>query len=139
MTIQEKKILFGHNRLHAQTKSLDCGGTGINGDMYKTLKADEIPYIIIELQEILLLNELQQNIWIPAIVNVYFTIAGTRRHEECMIEILKQSEKNFELKGKHKIYLTNYRIKPPKAMLGLINVENEIELRFDLSIQASPQ
>ncbi|HET8963084.1 MAG TPA: hypothetical protein VFM99_04260, partial [Chitinophagales bacterium] len=54
ITRTETQILFEKNTLKAKTKALDCGGSGINSDMYKTLKADTYPTINIELKKIIL-------------------------------------------------------------------------------------
>lgn len=139
VTFQEKSIRFSYNKLRARTKGLDCGGTGINKDMYNSLQADKYPFIDIELQSVQFSRELIQNTWTPATVDVYFTIAGKRRNENFSVQIQMQSDSNYKLKGSHKIYLTDYNIDPPKAMLGMINVDNEIELLFDLAMVATPQ
>lgn len=138
VTQTETQIQFGHNSLKARTRSLDCGGSGINKDMYKCLKADSYPNIIIELQKITLQHKLQNSNWITGTVKMNLTIAGTKRSESFPIQIMMLPGDTYKLKGKHTIYLTNYYIDPPKAMLGLITVNNEIELVFDLVVMMQP-
>ncbi|MBK6731773.1 MAG: YceI family protein [Bacteroidetes bacterium] len=134
----ETQISFEKNTLKAKTKALDCGGSGINGDMYKTLKADTYPTINIELKKITFTQKLQPSKWINSKVEVYMTVAGKRNYESFTIKIMDLQNNNYKIQGKHTIYLTNYNISPPKAMLGLISVKNEIELVFDLQVNMTP-
>jgi len=64
---------------------------------------------------------------------ILITIAGvTRRYTvECMVE---KCSGNYYLKGKEIVKLSDFKLKPPARLFGLVKVNNEIDVNFGFII-----
>ncbi len=131
------KATFSNTVLQIRTKKLDCGNKPMNNDMYSTLKADDHPHIQIELIETRhssgkLLRKAEEWQSIEAIA--HFSIAGVTRKESLSVHAKKITDSSYRFKSSKTILFTDYGIKPPRALMGLIKVDNEISLELDLMI-----
>lgn len=136
------KAKFSKTVLQIRTKKLDCGNKPMNNDMFSTLKAEEHPYIQIELIEArpstgksLILEDT----WIPVEATVNFTIAGVTHKETLSIQGKKLDELEYRFKSSKTLLFTDYGIKPPRALMGLVKVANEITIELDLTVTIQAQ
>ena len=123
--------------LNIQIKEMDCGGKIINNDFRKTLNANKCPFIQINLKEVI--NQDCDNLtkcdnWIFFIANTEITINEVKQLVSIPIHILKKSDQNFQVTGSKELELSSFQITPPTALMGLIKVNNTIEINFDLDI-----
>lgn len=128
---------FSNAILSVRTQNLDCGGKGINQDMYHTLKYEDHPYIEIELLEAKVLYPAlsdQFNNWTDIQANAAITLAGFRRQENIRLQVKKTADSLYRLKGSHTLYMTQFGIDPHTAMMGLIEVHDRISIYFDLYV-----
>lgn len=134
MTIIPKnaKAVFEKTTLSIGTKKLDCGNKAMNKDMYETLKADDFPIIQIALLETEARNLGED--WVNLPVSVHITIAGVTRQEKFLVQAKKTEELQYRFKGSKTLKMTDYGMTPPRPMLGLIKVKDEIVLDLDLNI-----
>lgn len=136
------KAKFSKTTLQIRTKKLDCGNKPMNNDMFSTLKADEHPYIEIQLIEAHQSHGKSltlENNWIPLEATVNFTIAGVTRKETLAIQAKKTDELEYRFKSSKTLLFTDYGIKPPRALMGLVKVANEITLELDLTVTIQAQ
>ncbi|MDX1940240.1 MAG: YceI family protein [Saprospiraceae bacterium] len=136
------KAKFSKTTLQIRTKKLDCGNKPMNNDMFNTLKAEEYPYVQIELLETRLTpgkSLAKTDIWMPIEASVNFTIAGVTRKETLTIQGKKLDELEYRFKSSKTLLFTDYGIKPPRALMGLVKVANEITIELDLTVTIQGQ
>lgn len=129
--------VFDHAVLRIQTTKLDCKHKIMNRDMYKTLKAEEHPYITIVLKEAFELPRqplVNQKSWTSLRAHVVITIAGKSKEKVLDIEAKKIDNNLFRFKSEQVLHMTDFGIDPPTAMLGLIKVDNTITIHLDLVV-----
>lgn len=126
------KAEFKKTMLSLRAKKLDCGNKAMNNDMYDTMKADDYPNIEIQLLES---NAADLNSeWLTLQAAANLTIAGTTRKESFTIQAKKIDELQYRIKGSKALKMTDYGMTPPRPMLGLIKVKDEIVLDLDLTV-----
>ena len=127
-------LKFHHTTLTLSTKSLDCGNKRMNTDMYETLKADKYPFIHIQLHNVNIPNYSNKE-WENIQAKTTLQIAGTTKTVLLPVKMKILSETKVRLVSTQPIKMTDFHIAPPSAMLGMIRVNNDIEIEFDLIIQ----
>ena len=107
----------------------ESGSNKMDKKMYETLKATTAPDIKFKLIRIVENNSNS----LTAVGS--FTIGGVSRDETLKV-LAKVADNNLvSFTGSIKIKMTDYNIKPPTAMMGMMNTGNEVEIKFDCSMQ----
>lgn len=109
--------------------SFDCGKRGINKDFRNTLKSDVYPTIELDLKKVI-----QQD---PELITaeVDITLAGVTQTYQVNFEDIVFYEEGFiEVQGTQPVKMTDFGIKPPRALFGLIKVNDELDINFTLRI-----
>lgn len=130
-------VRFDNTELKIPTKEMDCGKKVINKDFYKALEADEFPFIIIELKEVInqdynASEDLDNQDFF--LIKTTITITNVSRSISIPVHIIRRDSFNFMVSGSINIQLSDFGIQAPKAMMGLIKVKNAIDIEFDLEI-----
>ena len=107
----------------------ECGKRAINRDMQGTLKAKEFPFMELKLVAIEITDE------VPFEAKLSITIAGTNRIEKVKINKFSSFDSTISFSGDGDILLTDFNLKPPTALFGLVKVDNLISISFDLSVE----
>ncbi|MBD3616095.1 MAG: YceI family protein [Gracilimonas sp.] len=121
--------------LALEIDQFDCGKRAINRDFRSTLKYKEYPFIEIILNE-LVLDEATGIV--PQEAKVTIRIAGVERKYTVPLNTFSSSEEDFTVGGNKVLYMTDFGLTPPSPMLGLIKVEDELDIEFDLVIRRQP-
>lgn len=113
-------------------KKIDCHQKYITNDLRKTLKADEQPILKIDLLNIGHYDGDANNIkgW----VNI--SLAGVVKTAEINYNVKNGQPGYLELLGTRKISFADFGLKPPQKLAGLIKVEEELNVRFQLLLRA---
>lgn len=132
-----RTVEFDRTGLRLTTHDLDCGHKGINTDLYRTLKADKYPSITIEL---LRAQETGASLtetkgWVNVKAMTAITIAGVRREVPMEIRAQHMGSSQFRFVGSRDILMSDFRLDPPKPMMGLIKVRDNITINLDLTIR----
>lgn len=114
--------------LRLEVTGFDCGKRGINRDFRKTLKAGDYPLIKIWVESISLENETDH------LATVSVSITGTVKTYNIPLEVLKE-DNSYMITGDQEILLTDFNLKPPRALFGLVKVRDEFIVSFDLNIE----
>lgn len=120
------RISFKNTQLTLRNRGFDCGNKKRNKDFHEMLQTDEFPEIVLELKEIILENKTK------AIATAGITIAGEENIYHIPIKILSGEISRF--RGTFKIDIKDFGLEPIKRMLGLIVVQDIIEIELDLSV-----
>jgi hypothetical protein len=133
----QNRIRFEKTFLKVKSGGMDCGGRAINKDLQKALRVEEFPYIAIQLIEANGLNPMPISLsegWIDLDATTKITIAGTTNPVSIHLKGQKLGEKQFRFIGSRKLKMTDFGIDPPKPMLGLVKVDDQIVINFDLDV-----
>jgi hypothetical protein len=130
-TIQLRNNAFAitGDTLRLVTEDFDCGRRGINKDFRNTLKNSEFPTIDIT------------PIWFSNSdstlnkINISISLAGVTKNYTINFESDSPSKNIFRIKGQQKLEMTDFDIDPPRALFGLIKVENELFISFDVFLR----
>ena len=122
---QNAKILFSGAKTSIRSNGFDCAHRIITKDFKTILKADEYSHIKLELKEIITSNEC-----ITAKIKV--GIAGVSKEYNIPVDY---DSNNNNVKGNLKINIVDFNLKAPRKLLGVITVDDDVEIDFNLFLQ----
>ena len=120
---EEKYLTFQDLVLQFETKGFDCGNKRMNSDFQDLLMCDKFPVIEIQIDRV----ELFPGEFNKAYITV--ELAGKTNKYDLPVKI---SQDHFN--GKFKMNIRDFGLEPPIKALGLIEVDEEIEVLFDLKL-----
>ena len=120
------KIYFKKAKLALENSCFDCGSRGINKDFNKLLKTNEFPQIFLSLQEIEKHDDIVE-------ASVEMTIAGVSKMYKLPVDI--ETDETLLVSGVLNLNISDFNLKAPKKLLGLIVVSENIEIDFNLVIK----
>ncbi len=115
----------------------DCHQKYITSDLRKTLKADETPFFRIHLLNMGYFNMQPGRQSIKGWVDVM--LAGVTRRMEINYTLQVAGDNNILLTGEQQMLFSDFKLTPPRKLAGLIKVENEINVQFQLVMRMVPQ
>ena len=118
-----KVLVFNSTSLKLNSKAFDCGSRPINRDFESLIKAEEFPYINLNLEKLKFLNQKS------ALITLNIEIAGIEKEYVVPVEV-DTAESNY--KGVIHLNIEDFKLEPPKKIFGLIKVKDEIEIEFNL-------
>lgn len=127
---KEKDVIsFENATLTLENSCFDCGGKGINKDFYSLLKSEEHPHIYLRLKQIKRQQHDKNNI--EALIEI--EIAGIEKSYHMNAKLANGDDLNIN--GQLKLNISDFNLKAPKKMLGLIVISEIIEIHFKLVIK----
>ena len=126
--LEDGKMIFNKTVLVLDSNGFDCGGNAINNDFKKILKADSYPKITLFLKQI---DDVTNETNINASVDL--EIAGVKKPFKIPVHI--SNNNGFSVKGKINISLKDFNLEAPKKFLGLIVVNDKIDIDFKLVVK----
>lgn len=126
------QLLFTRGRMVVPVRSFDCGAKPISKDFWKTLKAEAFPNLeinFISLEDLSLQNKRN----IKGLVDI--TLAGiTTRYDICYQVSLNENGTIY-LTGVHAVNFTDFELKAPEKLKGLIKVREALKVQFYLVLK----
>ena len=116
-------------------ESLTSGKSGMDKNMYRTLKADKHPVITYRLES----AEIQPSQPAPRdlpgaeiTVNTtgIVTVAGQEKRMQIPMRIKRLPENRLEVSGETSLRMSDFGVPPPKFMAGLLRVGDEVRVRW---------
>lgn len=103
---------------------------GLEESMYQALKFKAHPTIIFHLTigQRLPSTSLDQ---VRITGSGDLTIAGFSRYIDLTVDLIRMSDDRLKVIGETTLKMTDYNIKKPKAMLGMIRTGDEVAIRFE--------
>ncbi|NVK53350.1 MAG: YceI family protein [Flavobacteriaceae bacterium] len=120
--IESLKVIIG-------ATSIKSGKRLMDKLTYKALKSKKYPFITFVFKKGKLVKENDNEIDIE--LNGDLTIAGVTKNVTVLTNVNKKGTDIF-LKGTYKLKMTDYGIKPPRALFGTIKTGDEITINFNL-------
>jgi polyisoprenoid-binding protein YceI len=124
-------------KVNIVVKTLSCGNSQMDRNMYGTLKADENQLIKYTLTGYDLLNGSVSPTAFAAKTTGTLMIAGETRSIEMKISAERQSDGKAVASGEQTLLLSDFGIKAPSFMFGTLKVGNEVKVKFTL--KAGPE
>jgi len=125
--------------LKLRVRHFDCGRSKMNNDFYDLMKADENPYIYMDVARFWE-AEKKSHSTDSSFTNTYnaetiFTLAGVTNTYLVDIASRKTAldnsiEISTVLKGSHQLDITDFGLQPPTKFLGLVKVDKIVTIRF---------
>ena len=126
-------IEFLQASLRIPVVEMDCGGKGINSDFREMMDADHYPGIILELWELQQTGS-KSTYSSQYLASTSITLKNTKRAVKIPVRISKLGNGKFRVEGKVTLDLSDFDIKPPSPLMGLIKVSDKIEIQFELDL-----
>lgn len=134
---QSNTAVFQDTRLQLQTKKLDCGNRGMNRDMHHTLKADAYPHISIRLQEVQFRSGNKGGLG-TLTAKATLTVTGQSRTVHMQVKAEESAQNIYRFVSALSMKMTDFGITPPTALMGLVKVDDKIDIHLDLLVQVEP-
>ncbi|HEX6534721.1 MAG TPA: YceI family protein [Gemmatimonadaceae bacterium] len=113
-------------------KEMKCGHGKMDGNMYKALRADEFPTIEYKLGGYDVTPQADDPASFVMHTRGTLTIAGQTKDVQFDITAHRAPNGEVKVQGSQPIVMTDYDVKPPKAMLGTIKTGKTVTVKFDL-------
>jgi len=124
-------------KVNIVVKTLSCGNSQMDRNMYSTLKADENQLIKYTLSGYDLLSGSVSPTSFAAQTSGTLMIAGETKPIEMKISAERQSDGKAVATGEQTLLLSDFGIKAPSFMFGTLKVGNEVKVKFTL--KAGPE
>lgn len=140
----EAESLGGHTRyknagVRITVQNFNCRNRKIESDLQDAMKAEQYPYISIDLtetrQDEKCLNGGCKD-WFDVQAKVRITITNVTKERSIAAKAKIIGKNRFRLQGEEALNMSEFGITPPHAMFGLIKVNDLITFHFDLTVQA---
>lgn len=118
-------------RFAIPVKTFSADNSHIYNDFVELLKGDRHPYIYIDIA-INNLRSIRSN-KNHQLVHLYLTITDISRPFEVETNIQLNGNGSLTLTGQRNIHLPDFSIEPPVKFMGLVKVNNDINILFKLS------
>ncbi len=123
-TSKNNCILFNNLNLELATNGFDCGHKRMNEDLCDLLKSDQYPAIRIEIEKV----QVNTSEYAKAYIKV--CMAGKENYYDLPVQT-----KNNRYIGKFRMNIRDFGLEPPTKAFGLIEVDEQIEINFNLHIR----
>ena len=120
------EIHFKNAKLDLPSDCFDCGGKAINRDFKDILQTEKYPEIKLRLLYVDPPDRDSNKVG----VGMEITLAGVSRTYFTHLESRTQGE--IQVKGTLDLKLTDFGLEPPKKVLGLIKVDDQVKVNLNL-------
>lgn len=119
-------------RIEIPVLSLNSHKEGMDEKMYEALKEKGHPKIVYRLMEAVLGdNPDLQKFPLQLDTRGELTVAGVSRPVEMRVSVARVGERQLRITGETRLRMTDFGIKPPRAMLGMVRTGDEIQIVFE--------
>lgn len=108
-------------------------GAVMDNNTYSALKADNYPSIIYKLEKVNNIEKIGEIYVISTVGSL--TVAGVNKKIELTVVCYIGKDRNVYFRFSKKIKMTDYNIKLPSILFGLIKTGDEIELKYKLVVK----
>lgn len=111
----------------AVVKSIESGKSGMDKNIYKALKSNDYPKIKFKSENLKIENNKISG-------KGFLSVAGESKEINISLGILQKNDR-YIVSGTIPLRMTDYGIKPPKAVFGTIKTGDDIKLEILLSLK----
>lgn len=122
-----KRYMFNNSQLSVDIKRFDCHQKYITSDFRKMLKADDYPSLVIRF---ISLDDFSQDGVVKGLVDI--ELAGKKKRMELNYNCSHVGANQLRLQGVKKMMFSDFELVPPRKIGGLIKINEEIIVNFNL-------
>ncbi len=115
---------------------IDCGNSKMTGQLRDALKASRYPTISFGLSAAEIHRALAAGS-APVRVDGQLTIAGETKPVQTEVTVTRAPGQGLQVAGEQSLKMTDFGVKPPVALLGLIKVRDLVHVVFNVLIHAA--
>ena len=123
---KQDRIIFDQALIRLENEGFGCGGKGIDRDFHSLLQTETYPYIDMNLKEVIAGTG-----GMYAMVSI--TIAEVLKTYTIPVQL--HTGEGLRCSGVLPLDIRDFGLQPPKKMFGLIVVDENIDIYFDLSLK----
>jgi len=127
-----QQVLSVKGGLTIDVNRFNCQQPYMNKDLIKTLKGNECPELKIALKTIGNFIKPVKNIKGTVIIS----LAGVTRTMDVDYTVQYIDQHNLRLQGYRKVLFSDFGLTPPRKLAGLVKVEEQIDVRFQLVLRS---
>ena len=116
-------------------KALHCNHGGMDGNLYKALKADQTPEISYILATLEAAPGTKDEFTLKTTGTL--TVAGKANPVSMEVEATRLADGSIRAKGTVPVKMTDFGIQPPTAIFGRLKCGDEVKVSFELNIGAN--
>ena len=129
-----RKPIFLKGRVALKASQFDCGMHVMTKDFNETIKAKEHPYIVIDFKSFERVpNYTKGEEKFKGTLTI--SLGGTTKQFSVDCSIQPNASGLIHLKGGRKFLFSDFNLTPPEKMMGLIRIEQELKVQFNLVLQ----
>lgn len=113
-------------------EGFDCGKRRMNRDLYETLLSDKHPFISFEYEDTVSMRFNETTDTYTLTINGKLTVAGHTNEIRFPLIAEIVDENRIRATGQTGLKMTEYNVEPPTALLGLVRVNDELTVHFEL-------
>jgi hypothetical protein len=125
-------LKFTRNSMRVPVKGFNCGSNQITKDFLQTLKSDTYPHLEIFFRSFKN-RSIRNNSYIDGVVDI--TLAGATKRYVVRYFVRKPAEDIILLTGTQAVNFGDFKLNPPQKMMGLIQVQECLEVEFNLTLK----
>jgi hypothetical protein len=129
-TIQLKVL---RNKMSIPIRNFDCGSKQITKDFWETLKAQEHPQLQIYFRSFRN-GTMSDKSTVDGVVDI--TLAGATRRYVVHYHTRVPEEGTILLSGTQAVNFSDFNLRAPQKMMGLIQVQECLEVEFNLTLKS---
>lgn len=127
-------LFFSRNQMLVPVRDFGCGNEMITKDFLGALQAEQYPYIRIYFLSLLSDQPLPGSGAVKG--KVAITLAGVTKQYTLAYSIQRSSAEIIQLKGTQAVCFSDFNLKTPQKMMGLIQVQEDLRVEFHLSLRS---
>lgn len=116
--------------LSVEVASFDCGMGAMNRDLVRALQGHAHPQIEFKMKHAHVIDRDDDRARIH--VTGTIQIAGVEQSIATVVQAEQIATRRFRVTGSKRLFMTDFGISPPTALLGLIRADDRITVNFDL-------
>jgi hypothetical protein len=126
------ETLFSRNQMSIPIRSFDCGPRQISKDFHKTLKSETYPALLINFRSLRNFS-VTDNSSIPGVIDI--TLAGVTAQYTVRFCLKIKNNDTIILTGMHQVNFSDFKLKAPEKLSGLIKVQEALDVEFNLVLK----
>ncbi|MDG1572751.1 hypothetical protein OZ410_10525 [Robiginitalea sp. M366] len=127
----ESRYVFEHARLKLRNDCFDCGGRMINRDFREMLLTEDYPHVQLDLRYVD--ADAAGSGQVRAGIGV--TLAGKTRTYDIILKCDQTDQ--WCISGELPMKLSDFGLEPPRKVLGMIRVDDQIRVNLNILLQFS--
>lgn len=113
-------------------EGFDCGKRRMNRDLHETLLSNRHPFITFEYLSTESMTYSEETDTYDLMVNGALTVAGHTNKITFPLTAEMLEDGTIKATGQTDLKMTAYNVEPPSALLGLVRVNDELTVHFEL-------